>query len=231
MMIHVCLFTLARRRMIMNIMAFVMAYLLHNWQRQILAVQAITFLISGPDWIPDLASSNKLTVMYSAEAYFLRAEGAVNGWNMGSTAKELYEQGIRLSMQQWGVNSASINSYIQSTSLPAAPGDYLNSPAVTNIPVKFAADKATQLQQIATQKWLALFPDGIEAWAEVRRTGYPVLYPVANSDNPDMPANQIIKRFTFIDLEYESNNQAVQNALPLLNGPDKNNTPVWWDVH
>ena len=184
----------------------------------------------GPDWTPDLASTNKLTVMYSAEAYFLRAEGAVNGWNMGSTAKELYEQGIRLSMQQWGVSNASINSYIQSTSLPAAPGDYLNSPAVTNIPVKFAADKATQLQQIATQKWLALFPDGIEAWAELRRTGYPVLYPVANSDNPDVPANQMIKRFTFIDLEYESNKQAVQNALPLLNGPDKNNTPVWWDI-
>lgn len=185
----------------------------------------------GPDWSPDLASSNKLTVMYAAEAFFLRAEGAVNGWDMGGNAKDLYEDGIALSMQQWGINdAAAIQNYIESSSLPVAPGDYLNSPAVANIPVKFATDKETQLQQIATQKWIALFPDGIEAWAELRRTGYPVLYPVANSDNPDAPTNEIIKRFTFIDLEYESNGQAVQNALPLLNGPDKNNTPVWWDI-
>lgn len=74
---------------------------------------------------------------------------------------------------------------------------------------------------------IVLFPDGIEAWAELRRTGYPILYPVANSDNPDVPANQMIKRFTFIDLKYESDKQAVQNALPLFNAPDKNNTPVW----
>ncbi|MFT4155860.1 SusD/RagB family nutrient-binding outer membrane lipoprotein [Parafilimonas sp.] len=184
----------------------------------------------GPDWSADLSATNKLTVMYAAEAYFLRAEGAVNGWDMGATAKDLYEQGIRLSLAQWGVGSAAIEKYIQSTSLPAAPGDYLSSPAVSDIPVKFSDNTETQRQQIATQKWLALFPDGIEAWAEVRRTGYPVLYPVVNSDNPDVPASEMIKRFTFIDLEYESNNQAVQNALPLLNGPDKNNTPVWWDV-
>ena len=29
--------------------------------------------------------------MCTAEAYFLRAEGALNGWNMGGTAKDLYE--------------------------------------------------------------------------------------------------------------------------------------------
>ncbi|MGN6354474.1 MAG: SusD/RagB family nutrient-binding outer membrane lipoprotein [Parafilimonas sp.] len=184
----------------------------------------------GPGWNPDLAASNKLTVMYSAEAYFLRAEGALNGWNMGGTAKELYEKGITNSMQQWGISNAAIQTYLQSTSLPAKPGDYMNSPAVSDIPVKFSDDPEKQRQQIATQKWLALFPDGIEAWAEVRRTGYPQLYPVVNSDNPDVPSSEIIKRFTFIDLEYESNKQAVQNALPLLNGPDKNNTPVWWDV-
>lgn len=168
--------------------------------------------------------------MYSAEACFLRAEGALNGWNMGGTAKELYEKGITNSMQQWGISNAAIQTYLQSTSLPAKPGDYMNSPAVSDIPVKFSDDLEKQRQQIATQKWLALFPDGIEAWAEVRRTGYPQLYPIVNSDNPDVPASEIIKRFTFIDLEYESNKQAVQNALTLLNGPDKNNTPVWWDV-
>jgi len=107
--------------------------------------------------------------------------------------------------------------------------DYLNSPAVSSIPVKFAADAATQRQQILTQKWLALFPDGIEAWAEVRRTGFPVLYPVVHSDNPDVPTTDIIRRFTFVQYEYETNGKATQAAVSLLNGPDKASTHVWWN--
>lgn len=184
----------------------------------------------GPGWVPELAATNKLTVMYSSEAYFLRAEGALNGWSMGGTPQDLYQQGITRSLQQWGIGNTAIQNYLQSTTPPVAPGDFLHSPAVADLTVKFATDPEIQRQQILTQKWLALFPDGIEAWAELRRTGYPIVYPVANSDNPDVPATMIIKRFTFIALEYESNKQAVQNALPLLNGPDKNNTPVWWDI-
>ncbi len=48
--------------------------------------------------------------MATAEAYFLRAEGALLGWNMGGTAKDLYEAGITNSMKQWGVTDAAIIS-------------------------------------------------------------------------------------------------------------------------
>ena len=34
------------------------------------------------------------------------------------------------------------------------------------------------LERIITQKWIALFPNGIESWSEHRRTGYPKLLPV-----------------------------------------------------
>lgn len=149
---------------------------------------------------------------------------------MGGTAQDLYEQGIRVSLQQWGVTDATaINNYINSVSTPAALNDYLNSGAVANIPVKFGATEAIQRQQIGTQKYLALFPDGIEAWAEVRRTGFPVLYPVANSENPDVVAPSMISRFNFLDYEYQTNGKAVQAAIPLLNGPDKASTKVWWN--
>ena len=84
--------------------------------------------------------------------------------------------------------------------------------------------EAIQRQQILTQKYIALFPDGIEAWAEVRRTGYPKLYPVANSDNADVNASTMISRFNFLDYEYQTNGKAVQAAIPLLNGPDKAST-------
>jgi hypothetical protein len=168
--------------------------------------------------------------MYAAESYFLRAEGALNGWNMGDNAQHLYEQGIRLSMQQWGVTSSTvIDNYIQGTNTPDSLHDYLNSPPVASIPVKFGTTEAMQRQQIATQKYLALFPDGIEAWAEVRRTGWPVLYPVANSDNPEVAAPSMISRFNFLDYEYQTNGKAVQAAIPLLGGPDKANTKMWWN--
>ncbi len=106
---------------------------------------------------------------------------------MGGTAKELYEAGITNSMKQWGITDATaINNYINSTNVPVAPADFLNSPAVSNAPIRFAADAATQKLQIAIQKWVAIFPDGYEAWADYRRARTFILYPVANSDNPDI---------------------------------------------
>ncbi|MEP7258980.1 MAG: SusD/RagB family nutrient-binding outer membrane lipoprotein [Flavitalea sp.] len=184
----------------------------------------------GPKYGVDKANENKLTVMYAAEAYFLRAEGALNGWSMGGTAQELYEQGISASMHQWGITDQSaINNYLQGSTLPVSLDDYLNSGPVTNIPVKFGSTPEEQREQVLTQKWLALYPDGIEAWAELRRTGYPRLYPVANTDNPDLAPGELISRFTYIESEYLTNGTGVQNALPLLGGPDKSNTKVWWN--
>ena len=184
-----------------------------------------------------LGSANSIAtaqnVMVVAESYFNRAEGALMGWNMGGDAKDLYNQGITNSLIQWNVTNPAVQTaYINSTNTPIPPGDGLNSPAMTNIPVKFdASNMATQLEQIATQKWLALFPDGIEAWADYRRSHVLKLYPVVNSDNPDISntSTQWIRRIPFLLSETQANGAAVQAALPLLNGPDKVTTPLWWD--
>jgi hypothetical protein len=177
--------------------------------------------------------STPQNVMCTAEAYFLRAEGALLGWNMNGESKDLYEAGIANSMKQWGItDAAAIQAYINSTGTPIAPQDYLNSPPVSNIPVKFnTADINMQQQQIATQKWLALYPDGFEAWADYRRSRYLKLYPIANSENPDIPNPNVqwIRRIPFLDDEKGSNGQAVSDAVKLLNGPDKVTTPLWWD--
>lgn len=172
-------------------------------------------------------------IMSVAEAYFLRAEGALLGWNMNGNAKDLYEAGISNSMKQWGItDAAAITAYINSTKVPVAPGDYLNSPAVSDAPVKFAADEATQKEQIAIQKWLAIFPDGNEAWADYRRARTFILYPVANSENPDIPdpTTKWIRRIPFLESETQNNKEAVEAAIPLLgSGGDKVTTPLWWD--
>ena len=192
----------------------------------------------GPRWASPAAGgistylSTPQNVMATAEAYFLRAEGSLLGWNMDGNAKDLYNEGITNSLAQWGITDATIvSNYINSTNTPVPPGDYLNSPAMTNIPVKFGTDLAMQKEQIATQKWLALFPDGMEAWADYRRSHILKLYPVVNSDNPDITntSTQWIRRIPFLLSETQNNAAGVQAAVPLLNGPDKVTTPLWWD--
>ncbi|MBO0936663.1 SusD/RagB family nutrient-binding outer membrane lipoprotein [Fibrella sp. HMF5335] len=190
----------------------------------------------GERWVKGAGSawdSQKTTpqdIMHASEAYLLRAEGALNGWTMGGTAQALYEKGIEMSMKQWGItDAAKVAAYVSSTKTPVAPGDALNSPALSNIPVKWGSTEAVQREQIGTQKWLALFPDGMEAWAEFRRSRYPKLYPIANSDNADLPSGTFIRRIPFLDLEKQTNGDAVKAAESLLNGPDKASTPLWWD--
>jgi hypothetical protein len=171
-------------------------------------------------------------IISTAEAYFLRAEGALNGWSMGGTAKELYEAGIRNSFNQWGITDESvISNYIASENTPVAPQDFLNSPALSDVPVAFEDTEAEQREQIAVQKWLALFPDGIEAWADLRRSDALPLYAVANSDNPDLtdPSSQTIRRLTFLLVEKQLNAPEMDRAVELLGGPDKITTPLWWD--
>ena len=169
-------------------------------------------------------------IMHAAEAYFLRAEGALNGWNMGGSAQELYEQGIAMSMTQWGItDQAAIATYIANTATPIEPLDGMNSPAVNDYPVKWSADADMQRKQLAQQKWLALYPDGMEGWAEVRRTGFPELYHIVHSENPDVPADKWIRRMPYLDTEKQTNGEAVDKAVQLLGGPDNAATPLWWD--
>ncbi len=193
----------------------------------------------GPRWTAPqsggIASylSTPFTIMTASEACLLRAEGAVLGWNMGGTAKELYETGIRLSMEQWGVaDQAAVDAYISSQAKPIAPNDYMKSPPVSEVPVKFdETNTQTQLEQISIQKWLTVFPDGMEAWADNRRSRAFKLYPVVNSDNPDIedPTREYIRRLPFLLSERLANGVEMDRAVTLLNGPDKINTPLWWD--
>jgi hypothetical protein len=173
--------------------------------------------------------STPIEVMLSSDAYFLRAEGALKGWNMGITAEEAYNKGIEMSLSYWGADAATIAAYQAGTTTPIALDDF-NSPPMTTIPVKFGADPATQLEQIMTQKWIALFPDGWESWADVRRTELPKLYPIIVSDNPDVPVDKLMRRVGYVPSELSSNADAVQEAIStMLGGPDNAATRLWWD--
>ncbi len=181
-----------------------------------------------------------LPIMNVSEAYFLRAEGVLRGWNMGGgDAKSLYEAGILQAFKEKDVTDMSLyNDYIaNNTDLPADYVDPFN-PAnnivnANDITVKWdeTADNETKLQRIITQKWISIFPEGQEAWSEFRRTGYPKLFPVAsNRSNGVIPDGEFIKRLRFTEDERNTNLPAVEEAIKLLGGPDDINTRVWWDV-
>ena len=171
------------------------------------------------------------TAQNTAEVYFLRAEGATLGWNMGGTAKDLYEEGIRMSMTELtDAGAAAIDAYINSTNTPVPyePGTVGSS----DIPVAFeAADAERQLEQIITQKWIANYPNGYESWAELRRTGYPRQYARVSSDNPNVANDEILRRMIYPTVEFDRNPLEVQNAIDnLLGGPDNAGTRLWWDA-
>ncbi len=176
-----------------------------------------------------------IPIMYAAETHFLKAEGAWRGWNMGGgTAQSYYEKGITVSMQQWGVATADIATYISSTNTPVAPNDYgYNHAATSDIPVKYTSTSAKQYEQIITQKWLSNFPISVEAFAEYRRTRLPKIYAKAANANSniDLSKGMIVTRLPFVSSEKSTQPDEVTKAVDLLGGPDLETTPLWWDVN
>ncbi len=86
------------------------------------------------------------------------------------------------------------------------------------------------MEQIITQKYLAIYPESCEAYAEFRRTGFPKLWPnKVNNSAGVIPDGEFIKRINFVISERESNGKGVQDAITKLGGADNINTPVWWD--
>jgi len=170
-------------------------------------------------------------VMLPAEAYFARAEGALKGWNMGGgTAETYYNKGIEMSLKYWvpTITDAQIAAYQAGTTTPVALPDF-NTPPQSDLPVKWSANASRNLEQIMTQKWLGLFPDGWEAWAETRRTEFPTLYPVIHSDDPDVPVAAYMRRIIYGPSEYNNNAAAVADGVSKLGGGDNSETRLWWN--
>ncbi|WP_092110944.1 RagB/SusD family nutrient uptake outer membrane protein [Prevotella sp. KH2C16] len=180
-----------------------------------------------------VATDSKLLWMNAAEVAFLRAEGALRGWSMGSTPKELYEQGIRLSFGQWGVNGVE-NYLADHTSTPAVYTDPTGSNSyngtVSSITIAWDDNASTDknLERIITQKWLANFPLGQEAWTEYRRTGYPRLMPVVvNNSGGIVSTERGARRLYYPQEERINNYDNYLQGVSLLGGSDNMATDVW----
>ncbi|OPC01833.1 hypothetical protein BAS09_13580 [Elizabethkingia ursingii] len=186
-----------------------------------------------------LEENSPLPWLTAAETYFARAEGALRGWNMGGAAKDLYETGVRTSFQQSGASGA--DNYLNDSSStaaayrdPASSSNNINtgSTLLSTITIKWneADSFEKKLERIITQKWIAVFPNGQEAWSEFRRTGYPKIFPVVvNYSGGTIDTSKQIRRMPFPNSEYRDNPQGVASGATALGGPDNGGTRLWWD--
>lgn len=181
-----------------------------------------------------LESNSPILWMSPSEAYFLRAEGAIRGWNMNGTAKELYNTGIQTSFEYLGAGSA--DNYINDeTSTPADYVDPLGQNSVSalgRITIKWDENASfeTKLERIITQKYISMFPDGQEAWSEFRRTTYPKIFPNSvNQSGGTVNTIVQVRRIPFPLSEYMNNPEGVATGISSLGGDDNGGTKLWWD--
>lgn len=152
-----------------------------------------------------------MPIMTYSEVLFLQAEAALRGWIPGD-ANSLYTQGVQASMDFVGVPAAEAADYIAA------------------IPTLSGSNEA-QLKQLITQKYIANFPNGSEAWADFRRTDYPDITLPADgvSGNSLVAPETWVKRVRYPDAAHNFESEfmpAEFNTIPT----NRMDIRLWWDT-
>ena len=152
-------------------------------------------------------------VMTAAESHFMVAEAITKGLANGD-AQGHYQTAIRHAMNLWGVSSADADNYIATEGMALLNG---------------STDQ--NLEKIATQRWIALFTNGYEAWSVVRDTGYPTELSAGVTDGDIFvlgDTNGVYpQRHRYGSGPYNTNGAQVEQANS-VQGPDKQATKLWW---
>ena len=131
----------------------------------------------------------------------------------------------------------NVGDYLTSEKMPTAYQDAFDAkfdmPALITITPKWdnGAGNEEKLERIITQKWIACYPEGYEAWTEQRRTGYPKLFKVfVNNSGNTIDTNIGIRRLPYPS-DIQKSNPTQYNALKTaLGGADNGGTRLWWDT-
>ncbi len=152
-------------------------------------------------YLRDEPDAVKAAFMTYAELQFCLAEAAQKGLISGSVTN-YYEAGIQGSFDHLGLT---------------IPTGYLTQANVI-------LDGTNDLERIMTQKWIASFMNGYEAWFDFRRTGFPDLpMPQDNLNNDIFPV-----RYAYPSSEQAVNGSNYSDAVNAIGGDDYN-SPGWWE--
>lgn len=155
-------------------------------------------------YLTGVSGEAPIRLLTNFQVQFILAEAALVLGTSGD-ANAYYQAGIRANMQKVGMTQAEIDTY------------FASNPTVVNLDP--AASVEDRRRQIITQKYIAWVGNGIEAYNDYRRTGYPTL-PVALNSQGDNP-NIIPTR-----LPYTSDESAANPLAP--NPRPKTDMKVWW---
>jgi hypothetical protein len=169
--------------------------------------QAVAF---GTSYATILAASKRdrsspLVVIGASDVLLAIAEAAQRGW-ITANVGQFYQNGIAENWAEWGV-TGNLTTYVSNSSV-----------ALTGA--------ASDLQKIQLQQYISFYPDGLQAWANWRRTGVPALTPTPNAIGS---SKQIPRRYTYGPNEYTLNSANVKEAVGRLAGGDTPDARVWWD--
>ena len=150
-------------------------------------------------------------VMSAADSHFMVAEAIVKGLASGDAAAH-YQTGLDHAMNLW---EAEVTSEFSSSEMGSLSGT-----------------DEEKLEKIATQRWIANYTNGYEAWAIVRDTGYPSSA-ITTSDDNDIRSlsgsmnGAYANRLRYIGSAYTSNKANIEAAVA-AQGPDDKTTKLWW---
>jgi hypothetical protein len=177
---------------------------------------AIAFASANPDWArimnPAIRTETQpMPILTSSQITLARAEAAQRGWT-AENAANLYRTGIELNWRLWNVyDGTAFNAYMLTTPVALTAG--------------------TELTKIITQRWLAAFPDGLEAWNIVRSTGLPALTPAPGAIAPAGTTKIIPIRMGISQSHFDLNTtytNAVADLYKVGGEKDSQYGKMWW---
>lgn len=148
-----------------------------------------------------------------AEVAFIKAEAAARGMNVGGTAQGLYQDAVVASLKQWEItDTAAVNGYLRR--VPYTAGNWKNV--------------------IGTQKWIALYMQGLQAWMErlrldIKKPDGSPLFIAPASGSLDPQVTDVPNRLTYPNATRNSNAANSEEAANNIGG-DSKATKNWWDI-
>lgn len=162
----------------------------------------------------------------SAEVEFLLAEAKLKGWNIDGSVEEHFKAGVKASIQWMNAHYLQAADKISDTEI----NNYIAGLISAGVLTKNAKEA------INTQAWILHMMNPSEAWANLRRSDYPVLQDrtkLAKFESDftyDDNNLQTPTRLRYPILENQYNSYNYNEAVNRLGGSDDWHKRLWWDV-
>ena len=180
-----------------------------------------------------------LAIFKLSERYFLQAEAALR-WNIGGSVNTNYLRGVAAMFDDYDIaqTEPDFQTYWNQESADTSI-DYVdphnsrnNTKGLVTVGVKInnSDDNKVKLEKIITQKWLAQFPMGLEAWNDLRRTGYPRIFPVNDIGDGSLGKGRMIRRIPWNMTDAAAAQDVNTSGIQALGGSNLMRTTLWWDV-